>query len=129
MRRPEPVVSRVAATGGSRSIPVDDPSAGEAISEQFRVAFAEDKDILQAVQEEEDRHAGEAKIGLDLDASAGLFRLKINRMIRAEMQAAIRQHLNPLFKIHDLVIVDSLPRTASNKLMRRTLRTRFNQKP
>ena len=30
-----------------------------------------------------------------------------------------RDELNPLFKIHDLVIVEALPRTASNKLMRR----------
>lgn len=65
----------------------DDPSVGERISEQFRIAFAEDKDILQAVQAEEDRHTGRAKIGLDLDKSAGLFRLKVNRLLRAEAQA------------------------------------------
>lgn len=40
------------------------------------------------------------------------------------LQTAIRQHLNPLFKIHDLKIVQSLPRTASNKVMRRLLRQR-----
>lgn len=33
-------------------------------------------------------HEGRAKIGLDLDASAGLFRLKINRLLRAEAQEA-----------------------------------------
>lgn len=38
------------------------------------------------------------------------------------MQQAIRRDLNPLFKIHDLVLIDALPRTASNKVMRRTLR-------
>ena len=37
----------------------------------------------------------------------------------------ISVELNPLFKIHDLVIVDSLPRTASNKLMRRELRRQY----
>jgi acetyl-CoA synthetase len=37
----------------------------------------------------------------------------------------IAKELNPLFKIHDLVVVDSLPRTASNKLMRRELRRRY----
>lgn len=41
------------------------------------------------------------------------------------MQQAIRHHLNPLFKIHDLVLVDTLPRTASNKVMRRALRQRY----
>jgi acetyl-CoA synthetase len=43
----------------------------------------------------------------------------------AAMQNAIRSELNPLFKIHDLVVVDSLPRTASNKVMRRVLRGRY----
>ncbi len=38
------------------------------------------------------------------------------------MQQAIRQQLNPLFKIHEVVVVESLPRTASNKVMRRVLR-------
>jgi acetyl-CoA synthetase len=41
------------------------------------------------------------------------------------LQQAIKQHLNPLFKIHDLKIVETLPRTASNKLMRRVLRDRY----
>ena len=43
----------------------------------------------------------------------------------AAMQAAIKRDLNPLFKIHDLVVIDALPRTASNKVMRRELRARY----
>jgi acetyl-CoA synthetase len=35
---------------------------------------------------------------------------------------AIRKQLNPLFKVTDLVKIDTLPRTASNKVMRRKLR-------
>ena len=42
--------------------------------------------------------------------------------LAAPMQAAIRAELNPLFKIHEVVVVHSLPRTASNKVMRRELR-------
>jgi acetyl-CoA synthetase len=38
------------------------------------------------------------------------------------MRQAIRDHLNPLFKIEDLALLDALPRTASNKVMRRLLR-------
>ncbi|WP_407893807.1 AMP-binding protein [Scytonema sp. NUACC26] len=45
--------------------------------------------------------------------------------IMTSLQAAIKQHLNPLFKIYDLVIVDTLPRTASNKVMRRVLREQY----
>lgn len=39
-----------------------------------------------------------------------------------EMQSAIRRELNPLFKVQRLEFVDALPRTASNKVMRRVLR-------
>jgi len=35
----------------------------------------------------------------------------------------IRERLNPLFKVEKLVEIDQLPRTASGKVMRRTLRT------
>ena len=45
--------------------------------------------------------------------------------LKISLQTAIKQHLNPLFKIHDVVIVDSLPRTASNKVMRRVLREKY----
>lgn len=41
------------------------------------------------------------------------------------LQTALRKELNPLFKIHDLVFVETLPRTASNKVMRRILRGQY----
>jgi acetyl-CoA synthetase len=45
------------------------------------------------------------------------------------LQATIAQQLNPLFKIQDLIIVKTLPRTASNKVMRRVLRDRYSLIP
>ncbi len=45
--------------------------------------------------------------------------------LMTSLQTAIREHLNPLFRIHDFVIVDALPRTASNKVMRRVLRDQY----
>lgn len=39
------------------------------------------------------------------------------------MNQAIRSQLNPLFKIRKIIPRDSLPRTASNKIMRRKLRS------
>ena len=42
--------------------------------------------------------------------------------LTASLQSAIRSHLNPLFRIQDVIVVDALPRTASNKIMRRILR-------
>lgn len=46
--------------------------------------------------------------------------------LKRELGRALAAELNPLFKIHDLVIVDALPRTASNKLMRRELRRQYS---
>jgi acetyl-CoA synthetase len=43
-------------------------------------------------------------------------------IIKTDMQARINQHLNPLFKIHDIVFIPELPKTASNKIIRRMLR-------
>jgi acetyl-CoA synthetase len=48
-------------------------------------------------------------------------------LLKNSLQTAIRQQLNPLFKIQDLVIIDTLPRTASNKVMRRVLREHYQQ--
>lgn len=42
--------------------------------------------------------------------------------IQQQMQQIIRSQLNPLFKIHAVREIEQLPRTASNKVMRRKLR-------
>lgn len=47
--------------------------------------------------------------------------------LKTAMQSKINRHLNPLFKIHQVVFIDALPRTASNKVMRRVLRERWGQ--
>ena len=41
------------------------------------------------------------------------------------MQQVVRDELNPLFKIHQVLAVEALPRTASNKVMRRVLREMY----
>jgi acetyl-CoA synthetase len=46
-------------------------------------------------------------------------------LLRTRMQERLRDHLNPLFRVHDVVIVDALPRTASQKVMRRVLRSEY----
>ena len=45
--------------------------------------------------------------------------------LRPVMQQAIRERLNPLFKVADVVVIDALPRTASQKVMRRELRRQY----
>jgi len=44
-----------------------------------------------------------------------------------EMQNKINTRLNPLFKIHDVVFTSELPKTASNKIIRRVLRKKYQE--
>ncbi|MDA7950908.1 MAG: AMP-binding protein [Pirellulaceae bacterium] len=48
-------------------------------------------------------------------------------LLKSEMQKAIKTKLNPLFHVTRVVVTDSLPRTASNKVMRRTLRSELTK--
>ena len=48
-----------------------------------------------------------------------------DRRLKVILQQVLAERLNPLFRIHELIIVDTLPRTASNKVMRRELRRRY----
>lgn len=47
--------------------------------------------------------------------------------LKVDLQKRINQSLNPLFKIHEVIIVNFIPRTASNKIMRRVLRENFKE--
>lgn len=47
--------------------------------------------------------------------------------ITASCKQAIKTHLNPLFKVQQVVLVKTLPRNASNKVMRRVLRDQAQQ--
>ena len=47
--------------------------------------------------------------------------------LQQQMQALVKSRLNPLFRIHKVVLLNQLPRTASNKIMRRTLREAWLQ--
>lgn len=46
-------------------------------------------------------------------------------ILKTEVAARIAREINPLFKVHDLVLVPEIPRTASNKVMRRILRADY----
>jgi len=45
--------------------------------------------------------------------------------LKKQMQAEISNHLNPFFKIHEVILIDTLPRTYSNKMQRRKLREAY----
>ncbi|CAL9057221.1 probable acyl-activating enzyme 17, peroxisomal [Musa acuminata AAA Group] len=48
--------------------------------------------------------------------------------LRLAFNSALQKRLNPLFKVSSVVPVPSLPRTASNKVMRRVLRQQFSKR-
>ena len=70
-----------------RNFAPDDDAVTEGISEQFRIAFAEDKIILQAVQKSEQRYGVDGRAGIDIDAGPGLFRHLVKKALRAESHA------------------------------------------
>nr|XP_043635574.1 probable acyl-activating enzyme 17, peroxisomal [Erigeron canadensis] len=48
--------------------------------------------------------------------------------LKGSLNLALQKNLNPLFKVSDVVPFGSLPRTATNKVMRRVLRQQLTQK-
>ena len=62
------------------------------------------------------------------DATAGEGGSVDTAAIRTTMQKLIKSRLNPLFGISDVVTTTALPRTASNKVMRRVLRDGYKAK-
>lgn len=48
--------------------------------------------------------------------------------LKSELQQIINTHLNPLFKISDVVLCSQLPKTASNKILRKELRKLYEKK-
>ena len=47
--------------------------------------------------------------------------------LKRELGSLIASQLNPLFKLHELIVIDALPRTPSNKIIRRELRARYRK--
>ncbi len=45
--------------------------------------------------------------------------------LKSLLQQRINQQLNPLFRIHTIIRIDALPRTATGKIMRRQLRAQY----
>jgi acetyl-CoA synthetase len=69
-------------------------------------------------------HNGPSQLVIFASTTANLDRDSIHKI----MQSKINMLLNPLFKIHDIVLTRELPKTASNKIMRRILRQQYQEK-
>jgi vanillate O-demethylase monooxygenase subunit len=69
-----------------RNTAVEDDTAAAKMDEMFRVAFAEDKVILEAIQEEELRPSRRRPIRLAIDKGPNFYRRAVDRMIAAETE-------------------------------------------
>ncbi len=72
------------------------------------------------------REGGPAQLVIYVGADAET--LAPSEELKRQMQTMVKTSLNPLFHIHQVVLMDELPRTASNKIMRRTLRDTWLQR-
>lgn len=97
----------------------------------IKVSSAEIEEVLQLVPGVKEVAAIAASLGdgpsnLVIYAACSEDQSMTKDDLMFHMQRIIKRDLNPLFKIHDLVLVDALPRTASKKLVRRILRDHWN---
>ncbi len=71
-----------------RNRQTEDEGTGDQMNDLFRVAFAEDKEILEAVEEEEQKAVDVRQVRLAIDKGSNLYRLSIKRLIAAEQNRA-----------------------------------------
>ena len=68
-----------------RNIQIEDDDVSQKMDEMFRIAFEEDKVVLEAIQQEELRSTGEQSIKLAIDKAPNVYRLRIRRLIENEL--------------------------------------------
>ena len=68
-----------------RNIQIEDDDVSQKMDEMFRIAFEEDKVVLEAIQQEELRSTGEQSITLAIDKAPNVYRLRIRRLIENEL--------------------------------------------
>lgn len=71
-----------------RNIAADDPAMGPRMNEQFRIAFDEDKTILEAIQRREETPLGRRPVRLAIDRGPAMLHRIIAEMASAERPAA-----------------------------------------
>ncbi|MGI9483239.1 MAG: hypothetical protein ACR2OR_12890, partial [Hyphomicrobiales bacterium] len=59
-------------------------TAGGKMDELFRVAFAEDKEILEAIELEEKKAKDHRPLRISIDKGSNLYRIAMEKMIAAE---------------------------------------------
>ncbi|TYC63069.1 aromatic ring-hydroxylating dioxygenase subunit alpha [Stappia sp. BW2] len=84
-----------------RNTAIDDETASESMDAMFRIAFQEDKDVLEAIQREEDRPSKRRPIRIAIDKGPMVYRKRINEMIERERTQDLASSPTPAFVYHD----------------------------
>ncbi len=84
-----------------RNTALNDDAASEQMDAMFRVAFAEDKAILEAVHEEEQRPAKRKPIRIAIDKAPNVYRMRIRDLVEAEATDDLGEPVSPVFVQHD----------------------------
>ncbi|GGB15761.1 aromatic ring-hydroxylating dioxygenase subunit alpha [Allosediminivita pacifica] len=84
-----------------RNTALDDPQAEETMDKMFRTAFQEDKEILEAVQAEENRPAKRRPIRIAIDKGPLVYRKRINELLEKERTEDLASDPSPAFVYHD----------------------------
>ena len=70
-----------------RNIQIDNEEVSRKMDEMFRLAFDEDKAILESIQQEETSSPNQQTISLAIDKAPNVYRLRIKRMIENEVNS------------------------------------------
>jgi len=84
-----------------RNTAVGDEAASAKMDAMFKVAFAEDKEILEAIQAEEKRPQKRRPIRIAIDKGPNVYRKRIRDLIEAERTQDLGEPVDPSFVHHD----------------------------
>ena len=84
-----------------RNTALDDEDAAATMDALLRKAFQEDKQILEAIQDEEDRPRKRRPIRIAIDKGPMVYRKRISELIEKERTQDIASHPTPAYVYHD----------------------------
>jgi len=84
-----------------RNTAVGDEAASENMDKMFRIAFAEDKEVLEAIHIEEQRPQKRKPIRIAIDKGPNVYRKRIRDLVEAEATEDLGAPLHPTFVQHD----------------------------
>ena len=71
-----------------RNTAVGDETVAEKMDAMFKIAFEEDKAILEAIQVEEEKPKSRLPVRLAIDKGSNVYRKRIDRLIKSELLQA-----------------------------------------